>query len=183
MRALFCILAAVISGCVSSRPPGTLTPPATLQHLNAVLNGTRATLYDTTGHEQRDVFLSIGPERTLVKRSATDRGYAIPTDLIAFVEIDDSQSTVQGAVAGAKSGAMPGLVAMGAGAVVLATCEGWGCLGAFFLGAGGALASGVGAGIGAATGAAITSRRYPVVVYEAPVSRYPDVPSRAAPLH
>ena len=168
------LLAVVLAGCASTRPPGTLPAPVTLAEVNRVLAGERATVYYADGTSER-AYIEIGPELSTVRRRRSARtARTVPTAELAQVEIDDSLSRGEGAARGAARGAVPGLVVAGASLAAGAGCEQQACLGVGLLFVGGAAAAIVGTGAGAVLGSVSASERYPVTVYRAPITRYPD---------
>ena len=192
MRALLLLVALLASGCVVSRPshpPGTLAPPTTLAEVNSILASTRATIHYTDGRQPEEVFVFVGVELSLVQLADPDRTapvLAVPTEQIAFIEIDDSLPRRQGASNGAKLGTFPGGVLMGTGVLLAVTNPPCGeydiscALGPAAAIVSGAVITAVGALAGAAAGSVLTSQRYPVIVYQAPLSGYPDAASHAS---
>ena len=176
MRLPALLLALALAGCASTRPPGTLPPPVTLAQVNAALAGERATVYYADGTSER-AYVEIGPELSTVRPGRTAR--AVPTAQIAQVEIDDSMTPGEGAVRGLQIGAGPGAIAFGAGVLLSAVDERpTACFICISAGEAiailGVLGGAAGAVIGPTVGAISTSPEYPVTVYRAPITRYPD---------
>ena len=184
--ALLVVAVGLLAGCASSRPanrpPGSLPTPTTLAEVNSVLAVTRATVHYVDGRSSERAFAQVSPDVTVLRASARydEESRQVPTDDVASIEIDDSQTAGQGAWRGLKYGTLPGATAMGAGLAISVVDERpkgcfWICLSAGeVLFAYGVLATGAGAIIGPPVGALSTARRYPVVVYASPVSQYPD---------
>lgn len=181
MRCSLLLVVLVLTGCASSRPPGTLPEPVTLAEVNRALAEQRATVYFADGREPERWYVEVGPETTRLLGKARVIGgpevRRIPTGEIAQIEIDDSLSAGQGAKRGAGYGALSGLPLVAMGLYAAATCttgeNDYSCLGALAIPLGAGVST-VGGIVGAGAGAATTARRYPVTVYRAPVTRYPD---------
>ena len=172
-----------LAGCASlGHPPGTLPQPVTLSEVNRVLEGELATVHFADGRAPERWYVEIRPDTTYLLGDADfflrQERRTVSTAEVAQIEIDDSLSPGQGAVRGAGYGMLPGAAVAGIGAVGGLTCttgeNDYSCLGPALLILGGMAAVTVGVPIGAGTGATITSRRYPVTVYQAPITRYPD---------
>ena len=179
VRALSLVVLVLASGCVSSRLTGSA--PTTLISVNQALSGEEAVvvLTDSTQIEARDVH--VGRSWTVFgDREARD---SVETGGVASVHVlarlGANERALKGAGVGARIGAIPGVVLtlVGLGAVSTQETNGYGPLIAVIIVLGGGVAVSGGAAIGAGTGAAagsLSAPRVPVVLYRAPLSRYPD---------
>ena len=183
--ALLVVAVGLLAGCASSRTtgslsPGTLPAPTTLQGVNAVLLDTQATVHFSDSRPPFRAFVRITPETTTLKvwnGISFDAPREIATHEIAFVEVDDSQSVGQGAWRGLKYGTLTGVTTIGFGVALSAVDErgegNWFSPGETIV-IMGVLGTAALTPVATLLGAVSTARHYPVVVYRAPVSRYPD---------
>ena len=186
MRASLLLVAVLVTGCASTRSPGTLPEPTTLKEVNEVLADERAWVYFADGREPERWRVEVGPESTrLTGERRLVRGprvNIVPTSEISHIEIDDSLTAGEGAVTGIHYTTGVSLVTIGTGllvdAVERSNCTEFGTCPPWTTGAGIALLGGTvglaGIAVGPVVGGATTAKRYPVTVYRAPVTRYPD---------
>lgn len=170
MRLLsFALAALLLTGCATSRQPASPLPAVTLGEVNRALEGSVARVHFADGRAPLQGRVTVGPEVTVVRNGT--RVDTLPTEDIETVTMDVSMSPEVGAMHGAGVGATPGLIF-----AALVGLEGGfadNAIARHALRFGVTLAS-IGAGIGGGIGAATSTGRDDQVIYEAPVTRYPD---------
>ena len=178
MRAFLLLSALALTGCATSRAPTTPFPPTTLQEVNAILESRLALVTLEDGTEVR-AYARVGPMHTVLSRRAVAEAGSgeglVPTSAIVHIAVDDSPTESQGAIGGTIVGMVPGGIMVLSGFSVYATsnCREF-CVDGVALISMGAFLAQLGAGLGREAGAAIGRQKHFVVVYKAPVTRYPD---------
>ena len=171
MRILPLALAALLAtGCVGTRQPDAdLLPAVTLSEVNRTLEGQVSRVYFADGRAPVQGHVTVGPEATVIRNGAGVE--TVTTEAVQTVTLDVSMSPERGALHGAGVGATPGLLISS----LIALNPGGESRGLqmHFLPQAILLAT-VGAGVGGGIGAATSTGRDDRVVYEAPVTRYPD---------
>ena len=199
---LFVLLAAVATGCASTRVPDP--PPPTLAEVNLALAGHPARVTLTDGTQIDGGTVEVGPRETLVVVGGRDevldeasrqaaagdrvvvldgvttlvrggRDQRIPTETVASVSLDASATPNQGALAGGLLGALPGAILLTESIVTAERCTGFLCIDDVVIEIPVYTAATlVGAAVGAFAGRSVARGTRYRAVYEAPITRYPD---------
>lgn len=160
-----------VCGCASSRVPAE--PPATLDQVNAQLQGRWARIQQTNGQVMSRVEnVQIGPDSTSCYHRLDERRMTLPTASIEHVAVRGQTGSGRGLAMGAAPGGAA--AAIGAGILIASAGDdrsiGHALVGMLLLG-GGALAGIVGGITGALVGEAAVSDAW-ITVYRGPVRRY-----------
>ena len=170
MTRLLLLTTVLLAGCASSRLPAT--PPATLSEVNAVLAERWASVELAAGVQIEADNVQIAPDSTTLTNRRTGVEMVIPTERVLLVSMRGPSRVGTGALVGAT----PGLLLFGLGASAAYAAEQNGdrqAIAPAIVMMGSIPILILGSAAGSVTGALLFSGRTGVI-YEAPLSRYPD---------